>query len=334
MKILILGGTVFLGRHVVETALAHGHEVTLFNRNNHPEVFPDIELLTGDRDGQMQSLLGRQFDAVIDTSGYLPRVVRQSAELLQSQAGCYLFVSSISVYRDFSVSNIQEDYPTAPLENPGSEDVARDYGPLKALCEKAVQEVFGDRAMVVRPGLIVGPHDPTDRFTYWVRRFRQGGQVLVPGRPNRFVQFIDVRDLAAFMLHLVEVRASGTLQATGPVPAVTMGQFVQDLSTLNPSAEPVWVSEEFLLNQQVEEWSEIPLWLAEQTGWPGFMTADVSRAIKHGLTFRPLSETIRDTEAWDETRDESVPLKAGIVRDKEAALLAAWNQRPPDAVPS
>lgn len=328
MNLLILGGTVFLGRHLVMAARAHGHQVTLFNRNHHPEVFPDVETLIGDRDGQLQSLVGRRFDAVIDTSGYLPRVVRQTAELLQTHTDRYLFVSSISVYRDFAVTGIRENYPTAALEHPDSEDPARDYGALKALCEQETREVFGKRALVVRPGLIVGPHDPTDRFTYWVRRFEEGGPILIPGRPNRFVQFIDARDLADFMIHLLEAGASGTLQATGPVPALTMGGLVDALTAANPLARPIWVSESFLLDHQVEEWSEMPLWLAEQTGWPGFMTTDVSLALSQGLRFRPVLETISDTATWDRSRDEGHELKSGIAFAKEAALLEAWSHRP------
>lgn len=285
---------MFLGRHLVEAALSRQHQITLFNRGSRQELYPEVEQLTGDRDGDLDALKGRTWDVVFDTSGYVPRVVGQSAALLRDAAQRYVFVSSVSVYDNFDTVGIQEEYPVGRLTDESSEDINADYGPLKALSERAVQSVFADRSMIVRPGLIVGPYDPTDRFTYWVRRFSEGAPVLVPGRPNRPIQYIDARDLAFWMVHLAEAQIGGVVQATGPVPPITMEALVDALQMLPGSGHPVWVSESFLRDHEVQEWSELPLWLSEATGWPGFMTVDVSRAISFGLTFRPLAETLRD----------------------------------------
>ena len=221
MRLLILGGTKFLGRHAAVEALRHGHELTLFNRGQtDAEAFPEAERITGDRDGGLDGLEGRNFDAVIDTSGYVPRVVRASAELLHGHTKLYLFVSTISVYAGFG-EPVDEESAVGTLADETVEEVTGDtYGPLKALCEAAVQDVYGDRAAIVRPGLIVGPYDPTDRFTYWVRRVADGGEVLAPGRPERMTQVIDARDLASFLLDLAEGLQGGVYNATGePTPS-------------------------------------------------------------------------------------------------------------------
>jgi len=248
MRILILGGTEFLGRHLVDAALTSGHEVTLFNRGRtNPDLYPDVEKLRGDRDGNLAVLRSRQWDAVIDTSGYVPRVVRQSVELLKEAAQHYTFVSSISVYVDFSRIGMDENASVGTLENVTTENVSEHYGALKALCEQEVQSTFGERALVVRPGLIVGSHDPTDRFTYWVRRFSQGVEVLVPGRCDYPVHLIDVRDLAEWMIRMVENKVSGVFNTTGPEKALTMEKFVGDLVDAIPSpGNATWVSEEFI----------------------------------------------------------------------------------------
>src|SRR3954467_4501151 len=241
MRLLILGGTQFLGRHVAEEALRHGHELTLFNRGRtDPDAFPEAERVTGDRDGGLQALEGRDFDAVIDTSGYVPRVVRASAELLRDHTNVYVFVSTISVYGGFC-EPIDEESAVGTLTDDTVEEVTGDtYGPLKALCEQAVQEVYGDRACIVRPGLIVGPRDPTDRFAYWVRRVADGGEVLAPGRPERVTQVIDVRDLAWFLLELAEGLQGGVYNATGePVPMGTVLDGCRQTS--GADAELTWV---------------------------------------------------------------------------------------------
>lgn len=323
MKILILGGTTFLGRHLVLTAKSKGHEVTLFNRGQtNPELFPDIEKLVGDRDGNLRALKDREWDAVIDTSGYVPRVVRQSCSILKDHVDRYIFVSSISVYHDFSKVGMDEAAPVLQLEDPTSEDVRQHYGALKALCETEVQTAFHERALVIRPGLIVGPHDPTDRFTYWVRRFSKGGDILLPESKEDTVQFIDVRDLSEWTIDLVEQKTSGVFNATGPQTELTFKQFVEQLKFLGTTTvNERWVDESFLLEKGVREFLDLPLWISKKTGWPGFMSVDISKALNNGLTFRPLAETVRDTHSWDQTRDQHEALKAGLTADREAELL-------------
>src|SRR5436190_21489808 len=230
MKLLVLGGTVFLGRHVVAEALAAGHDVTMFTRGRtNPELFPDAEHLHGDRDGNLWALEGREWDGVIDTSGFVPRVVRQSGELLRDAVRRYVFVSSISVYADFG-SPPDERAPTGELDDPDSENVEEHYGPLKAACERVLDELYGDRATHIRAGLIAGPHDPTDRFTYWPVRIAEGGDVLVPDTPERLVQFVDARDLARWMLDLAASGAGGAMNATGPAQPTTMVQVVDRIA--------------------------------------------------------------------------------------------------------
>ena len=326
MRVLILGGTTFLGRHLVEAAQSNGHVVTLFNRGRtNPDLFPDVEKLIGNRDGGLTALLGRKWDAVIDTSGYVPRVVRQSCSLLKEQVGTYIFVSSISAYGDFSAVGIDEEAPVGEMEDPTSEDVHANYGALKALCEKEVQDAFQERALIIRPGLIVGPNDPTDRFTYWVRRYTQEGGVLVPKSPNAPIQFIDVRDLSEWIVRLAEQKTGGVFNATGPNESLTWVNFLGELSSLDSIVrKEIGVDEAFLLEKGVREFLDLPLWISEKTGWPGFMTVDVSRALKHGLTFRPLKDTILDTRRWDQTRNQSIEMKAGLMADREAELLNEW----------
>ncbi len=235
VRILVLGGTLFLGRAVVEAALARGHEPTLFNRGlTRPELFPGVARLVGDRDGALQSLQGGTWDAVIDTSGYVPRVVRASAELLQPRVGRYIFVSSISAYADLSRRGVAEDAPLAKL---GKETEDRDeaYGALKALCERAVQDIYGERATIVRPGLIVGPWDFTGRFTYWPVRIAAGGDVLAPEPRDAPVQVIDVRDLADWMVQLVEEDRGGVFNATGPEQSLTLELLLESCRTVTRS---------------------------------------------------------------------------------------------------
>lgn len=330
MRILILGGTHFLGRHLVDVALKLGHQVTLFNRGKTaPGLFLNVEELHGDRDGPLDALGGRTWDVVIDPSGYVPRVVRASAELLISQVPRYVFVSSISVYAEFDVEHIDETYPVGQVADQGTEDVSAFYGPLKALSEEVVQHIYGGHALIVRPGLIVGPHDPTDRFTYWVRRFSQGGDVLVPGTPGRRIQYIDVRDLAGWIIRAATSSVMGVYNATGPAAPLTMEQWVDAIRQAIPGAgRPLWVDENFLAKHEVEEWSELPLWISEETGWPGFMAVSMERAIRAGLSFRPLVETIHDTWEWD--RGRTGPMVTGMEPGREASLLAEWSKQSRD----
>ena len=319
VRLLVLGGTKFLGRHVVDAALAGGHEVTIFTRGRtNPELYPEAEHLVGDRDGGLAALAGRSWDGVVDTSGYVPRVVRQSAELLRDAVERYVFVSSVSVYADFS-RPISEETPVAELEDPASEDVEADYGALKAACERVVEEAFGDRATSVRAGLIVGPHDPTDRFTYWPRRLAAGGDVLAPGSPDAPVQFVDARDLAAWLLRLAEQGPGGAFNATGPAEPLTFGELLERATAaIGSDANLVWTDEQRIVDAGVQPWTELPLWIPGDE-YAGMEQADTSRARAAGLAFRPLEETVRDTLAWSLEAGEQRPT---LTREREAEILA------------
>jgi 2'-hydroxyisoflavone reductase len=315
MKLLVLGGTKFLGRHTVAEALARGDEVTIFTRGQtNPDLFPEAEHLTGDRDGDLSALEGRSWDAVIDPSCYVPRIARLSGELLRDAVDRYVFVSTVSVYADFS-KPIDESTPLAELEDPDTEEVMENYGALKAACERVFDEIYGERVTHVRAGLIVGPHDPTDRFTYWPRRLHEGGDVLAPGNPDAPVQFVDARDLAAFMLLLAERGPGGPVNSTGPGEPLTMGEA---LERMNGDARLHWVDDQTILDAGVDPWMELPLWLPGPE-WAGLMDVDVSRAVAAGLTFRPLEETARDTLAWSLEAGEQ---RETLSRERERELLA------------
>jgi 2'-hydroxyisoflavone reductase len=322
MRILVLGGTQFLGRHTVDVALARGHDVTLFNRGQtSPELFPTVEKLRGDRDGNLDALLGRSFDAVIDTSGYVPRVVTQTLEGL-GDVGHYTFVSSISVYADCSAPPA-EDSPVAQLPEP-SEDPQAHYGALKALCEDVVRDRFPD-AFVPRPGLIVGPFDPTGRFTYWPTRIATGGEVLAPAPADNPSQVIDARDLAAWIVGAAERGVAGTYNAVGP--AQPLGAILQACIDVTESdAELVWVDPAFLLEHDVGPWQELPLWLPDPE-YAGMTSISPERALNERLNIRPLAETIRDTLAWALAGDGPAVADAGLAPGKEQRILAAWANR-------
>lgn len=331
MKLLILGGTIFLGKHLVETAIARGHEVTLFNRGVHnPDLFPEAEKLRGDRktDEGLAPLHGRSWDAVIDTCGYLPRDVARSAQLLKDSCGAYCFISTVSVYADWTQVGIEEDAPLATLSDPGvSEVTGETYGGLKVLCEQEAENAFPGRTLIPRPGLIVGPDDISDRFTYWPYRVAEGGDVLTPGSPDTPVQFIDVRDLATWTLSLLEAGKTGLYNATGPERRLTMGEVLQTcVQEGNNDANLIWVPEEFLATQEVKPWVELPLWIPASMGEPGHSALSVSRAVADGLTFRPLSETVRDSLLWAQTSRSADHPWPTLPREREQAILAAWRQ--------
>lgn len=329
MKLLILGGTVFLGRHLVDAALARGHEVTLFNRGQHnPELYPEVEKLRGDRESDLSALAGRRWVAVIDTSGYVPRVVHASARLLAGAVEHYTFISTISVFADTSAVGIDEDAPLATLDDPTNEEYRGPaYGPLKALCEQAAEQELPGRVLMIRPGLIVGPHDPSDRFTYWPYRVAQGGEVLAPGRPERSVQIIDARDLAEWNLRMVEQRQTGIFNATGPDRTLTMQEVLQTCRDVSGSdARFTWIPDAFLSEAGLSPWIEVPLWIPETPDRAGFYAIDCRRAVAQGLTFRPLADTVRDTLAWDRTRSESFT-SAGLKPEREAEVLHAWHEQ-------
>ena len=330
MNLLILGGTVFLGRHLVEAALGAGHRVTLFNRGRHgAELFPQVANLRGDRDGGLDALAGRRWDAVIDTCGHVPRLVRASAELLAGNVDHYTFISSISVYRALDRPGINEAYDLATMPDETVEEITGEtYGPLKVLCEKKVDEVMGNgRSLHIRAGLIVGPHDPTDRFSYWPYRAARGGEILAPGNPDAPVQFIDARDLAAWTIQATAERLSGPFNATGPEYRLAMRDL---LETCRAAAETesslTWVDESFLLEQGVKSWADLPFWIAGE-GAEGFGAVDCGKAQAAGLTYRPLIETVRDTLDWLNGRSPDHPWRVGLTAVREAELLQLWKDR-------
>ncbi len=339
MKILILGGTRFVGRHILELAAVRGHTLTLFHRGKtQPAGLPDAEHILGDREGDLSALQGRAWDAVIDTSGYVPSAVRAAAQMLRAAAPYYLFISTISAYADSATPGADESYPlgSMPAEQAAavtsaSQVTGENYGPLKVLCEAEVQTAFADRTCVVRPGLIVGPYDASDRFTYWVRRVAQGGDVLVPQALDARWQVIDARDLAAWALDLTEQRITGVFNATGPEPEhpLTMAAVLDAAAAQRPAVARrlISVSDAFLKAEGLDGWQHLPLVLpADSNEHAGFYYVDCRRAIAAGLTFRPIADTVRDTLMWDAMREG--PLAIGMSPQREAEALAKWRVQP------
>ncbi len=328
MRLLVLGGTRFLGRHLVEAALDAGDSVTLFHRGRtNPELFAGrVERIEGDRDGGLDLPAGGEWDAVVDTCGYVPRVVAASATALAGRCGHYTFVSTESVYGDVGEAGVDESAPVARLPDPATEVVdGETYGGLKALCEAAAEAAIPGRVLNVRPGLIVGPWDPTDRFTYWPRRIAAGGAVLLPGGPERPVQFVDGRDLAAWILAAARRALTGTFNACGPAERTGMGALFEACTAVSGSdARPAWTDERALIDAGVEPWSELPLWVGEGADPTdaGFMQISSARAIAEGLAFRPVEEIVRDTLEWDREHPE-FRSAAALTPEREAELLAA-----------
>lgn len=347
MKILVVGGTIFLGRHLVEAALARGHQVSTFSRGRHddpppvgrvllPKTRHPVEKLRGDRHGDVSALDGRQWDTVIDTCGYLPGGVRHVMNALdRDRVGHYTFVSSVSVYPEFPLNGLDETAPVATITpaqlqeaeamGTGARATARTYGQmygaLKALCEQAAEDVMPGRVLHVRPGLIVGAHDYSDRFTYWVRRVAEGGDVLAPGAPARRVRVIDAHDLAEWIVRMAESGEPGVFNATGAEDGLSMGGMLETCRAVSGSdARMVWTSEQVLIDRGVEPWGELPLWIP--AAYNGIFEARNDKAIAAGLTFRPLADTVADTLDWDRTRSQNEPLRAGLARDREWQLLA------------
>lgn len=320
MRILILGGTRFLGRALVDAALGRGDIVTLFNRGQtNPGLYPGVETVTGDRTADLSALEGREWDAVIDVACFEPAVARRSAETFAKRAGRYVFVSTASVYASHGSPEAQrEDSPVRELRE-GTDDPGELYGANKAACEKIVQEVYGDRALIGRPGLITGPHDPTDRVPYWPRRIARGGRVLAPGDPDRLVQFIDARDLAAWLVDSCHAGRGGVFNLTGqPLPFAT---FLQEcLAATYAEAELRWIPSGRLIAAGADPGMGIPLWVAE-AGYEAFFTVDGSRAVAAGLARRPVAGTIRDTLAWDRARGGPAPGTEGLPAAEEEQLL-------------
>jgi 2'-hydroxyisoflavone reductase len=328
MKLLILGGTKFLGRHVADQALARGHQLTLLHRGRSgPALFPEAEHLIADRDGDLSVLDHGAWDAVVDTSAYFPRQVRAVAARLAGRIGHYHLVSSISAYAGFENSGSDETAALASLPDPSVEVVnGETYGGLKALCEQAAQAAFGERCLISRPGLIVGPHDPTGRFTWWVQRLARGGDVLAPGRPESPVQFIDARDIAAWTLLQAQRGDGGVYNLNGPTQALTMVNFLHAArDVLQPSANLVWVDEAFLQAQGVAAWSDLPVWLPTESS--AMHRTPTARAQATGLICRPLRETLTDTLAWSEAAQDPGRPGVGLTAEREASLLATWREQ-------
>ena len=343
LKILVLGGTGLIGPPMVEYAIARGHEVTLFNRGKtNTHLFPDLEKLVGDRNDDLSSLeagvaSGRLWDAVIDNTASIPRWVTESAGLLSDSADFYLYTSSISAYADSSTPDADE---TAPVGRISPEDEARvlttqditgeNYGPLKARCEQEARQAFRDRCCVVRPGLIVGPGDYSDRFTYWPVRVDRGGEVMAPGNPTDPVQFIDCRDLGEWYIRLVENRTTGDFNGVGPrSPMSIAGMLFGIRATVDNEISFTWVDADFLEQHEVQPWTHMTVWVPPVGEYAGFSSSNIDRALAAGLTFRPLADTAAATvEYWSSLpEDRRANPKAGCPPELEAKVLEAWHEK-------
>lgn len=330
MKILVIGGTQFLGRHIVQAALARGHELTLFHRGKtNPGLFAQVEEITGDRDqaADLALLEGREWDTVIDVCGYFPRQVRTLARQLAPSVDRYVFISSVSAYRDFKEPNQDENSPLGQLEDETTETMTTEtYGPLKAVCEREVEAAMPGRVLIIRPGIICGPHDPTDRFTYWPHRVAQGGEMLAPGQPDHRLLYIDVRDLAAWTIRQVEARQTGVYNTYGPDYPLTMAEFLEECRRVTGSqTEFVWVEEAFL--KQAGVLGKIPLWWpATEPALAGLSSIRSDKAIAAGLTYRPLAQTIQDTLSWEAARpaDQTHWERVGLNLQNEQQILQQW----------
>src|SRR5437660_887495 len=337
MRILILGGTGFSGPYQVRYALSRGHKVTTFNRGKtHPgELRNDVEQLIGDRKGKLDALRGRQWDVVIDNPTTLPAWVRDAAQILKGNVERYVFISTISVYGE-PKTGPDETAPTEKYEgaDPYKETLEamkaggyKSYGPLKALSEREAEKWFPRKTLIIRPGLIVGPRDETDRFTYWPVRIDRGGEVLAPGSPSDPVQFIDARDLAEWTIRMAENRETGAYNATGPAKPLGIGGILDGIkAALNSNATFTWVAEDFLTQQKVEPWSDMPVWTGKESG---LARTNISRALAKGLTFRPLADTARDTLSWFKSlpQDRQAKLRAGLTPERETEVLSAWKKK-------
>jgi 2'-hydroxyisoflavone reductase len=331
--LLVLGGTGFIGPHLTEQAMARGWKVTHFNRGKRdPDGVAGVETLHGDRKGQLDALKGRRWDAVIDNTGYIPKFVKMSADLLAPNTGYCLFISSISAYASFAKPN-DEHSPTGVLENLEQEEITNEtYGPMKALCEQYTRDAYGGRCSIVRPGYIVGPLDPTDRFTYYPVRVARGGEMAVPGTPDDPVQIVDVRDLVAFMLGLVERRVTGNFNAVTPPGELTQGKVVESCKRVSGAdTKFTWIDEDWLQQFLKPDELRFAPWNPVRGAEAGASLTGIQRSLAEGLRSRPLDEIVRDTLAWHETRpaERKAALRSGLSPEREAELLAAWHARKP-----
>jgi len=341
LNILILGGTGFTGPYQVRYALDHGHKVTVFNRGKtHPGELPnEVEQLIGDRNGQLDALKNRKWDVVIDNPTSAPVWVRDVAQILKGNVDRYVFISTISVYADTSKPDTEESAPLAKYTGADAMKESREtilaskyvlYGPLKALSEQEAEKWFPKKTLIIRPGLIVGPRDETDRFSYWPVRIDRGGEVLAPGDPKDPVQFIDARDLAEWTIRMVENGETGTYNATGPAKLLGVGEMLEGIKVANKSnATFTWVNADFLAAQKVEPWSDMPVWIPPRGEEAGGNRISIKRALDKGLTFRPLDATARDTLAWFKSQpaERQAKLKAGLSPERETEVLAAWHKK-------
>jgi 2'-hydroxyisoflavone reductase len=341
LRILILGGTGFTGPFQVRYALERGHKITVFNRGKtHPGELPkEVEQLIGDRNGQLDALKDRKWDVVIDNPTMLPSWVRDAAQILKGNVERYVFISTISVYADTSKPGTNEGAPLAKYDGADAMKETKDtvvaskfalYGPLKALSEQEAGKWFPKQTLIIRPGLIVGPRDETDRFTYWPVRLDRGGEVLAPGDPGDPVQFIDGRDLAEWTIRMVEQRETGIYNATGPEKRLGIGQMLDGIKAANESSATfTWVDADFLEGQKVAPWSDMPVWIPPRGEEAGSNCISLQRALAKGLTFRPLAETARDTLAWfkAQSAERRAKLKAGLSPEREAEVMVAWHKK-------
>lgn len=331
MRVLIIGGGVFLGRALVAASKARGHEITLFNRGvSSPVAEPGVALIKGDRNGDLAALSGQTWDAVIDTCGYYPRQVRRLVAALAGRIGHYTFVSTVSAYADLGRPGLTETDELGRLADETTETVtAQTYGPLKALCETAAQQAMPGKTLIVRPGIIAGPDDPTDRFAYWVNCIAEGPEVLAAGNLKTPVQLIDVRDLAEWVLAMVELKQTGIFNAVGPKVPITLQQlFAICAEAVNPGVKFVWVDDAFLVTQGMTEWMKLPFYIpARETRFAGMFTVDGAKAWAKGLKLRPLTATAADTWKWLQRRPGGTAMKTGLAREQEEKLLAAWRDR-------
>ena len=333
IRILILGGTGFIGPHQVRYALERGHSVTLFNRGRtNTHLFPQVERLVGDRNGQLDALAGRSWDIVIDNSRSNPEWVRLAADFLKDSVGIYFYVSSRSAYSDTSIVPMTADAPTYTYESAG---VSRDaeslpYGLAKALSEREAQRIFVGRANIVRPGLIIGPGDETDRFTYWPVRINRGGEVLAPGDPSDPVQIIDVRDFTEWMIRMGEDGITGVFNGVGPRTPRPMAELLYGIRGVTTAETTfTWVNREFLTEMGIRPYSHMPVWRPPAPGSEGFARFDLTPEVEAGLTFRPLAVTARETLDYHFSRslERQADLRAGISAERESEVLAAWHNR-------
>jgi 2'-hydroxyisoflavone reductase len=332
LRILIIGGSVFLGRHLVNALLTHGHDVTLFNRGlQNPELFPNVQKLHGDRDRDLSPLKGKTWDAVVDTCGYYPKQVLQTAKILRSSAPRYIYVSSVNQYRDFKIQDVCESYPSAKsswvnlIRNPQLTE--KNYGHLKAGCEEVVRRVYGKNSLIIRPGYIVGPYDQSYRFIYWIRRVAAAGTMLVPGHPEQVWQIIDVRDLAEWIVRMLELGVGGTFNVVGPEKPITIASLINTFaSVLGVDAFPVWVDISFLQNVSGgARWIDLAHWSNLAPTMAHLYTIDNARAVSAGLLFRPIAATSKDVLSWLALRP---PQEAyDLAPERENELLRIWERK-------